>query len=216
MKTDYNNYFKTHLGYSYSKKDVLGFGKWFYAQDKVIREKVKLGKNDKILEIGSGIGGFFQFINDGILDYRGIELDKKAVDFSNRNFNTKKFFNVSLDNFKQKNFNRIFAFEVLEHFEDPIESIEKIYSILGKGGIFCGTSPYPFAKNILADETHIYVLNPENWKRLFLQAGFKKVELYPMSFLPVVWRINKRLNITIPMYIPFKYFISTCLIVAHK
>ena len=94
--------------------------------------------------------------------------------------------------------------------------IEKISDLLEDGGIFIGTSPYPYKKNVLADETHNFVLHPENWKRLFLDNGFKSVETFPMSFLPSLWRINKNFNIKLPLYLPFKYFISTCLIIAKK
>ncbi len=82
--------------------------------------------------------------------------------------------------------------------------------------MFIGSSPDPYKKNVLADKTHNFVLHPENWKRLFLNNLFKNVDIYPMSFLPFLWRINKHLNIKLPFYIPFKYFISTCLIIAKK
>lgn len=216
MKTNYKNYFKKHLGYSYSEKDILSYRKWFYAQYKFLKRKIRISKKDRVLEIGSGIGGFYSFVKDEVGDYFGAELDNNAVEFSNKHYKTREFSNVPFESIHAKKFDKIFAFEVLEHLENPIESISKIHSLLDKDGIFCGTSPYPFAKNVLADESHIYVLNPENWKRLFMQAGFKDVKLYPLSFLPVVWRVNKRFNIRIPFYVPFYGFISTCLIIAKK
>jgi 2-polyprenyl-3-methyl-5-hydroxy-6-metoxy-1,4-benzoquinol methylase len=215
MKTDYNNYFKKHLGYSYEEKDVSSYRKWFYAQYALIDKKLQIRREDKILEIGSGIGGFYSFLPHDS-EYTGIEMDKKAVAFTNKYFKTNKFFNKSLDGLGNKKYDKIFAFEVLEHLENPRESIGKIYKSLNRNGLFCGSSPYPFSKNVFADETHLYVLNPENWKKLFLMNGFKKVELYPMSFFPIVWRVNKRFNIRIPVYLPFYGFISTCLIIARK
>lgn len=216
MKTDYNNYFKKHLGYSYSEKDILGYRKWFYAQFKFINSKIRIKKTDKILEVGSGIGGVYSYLQKDFPNYIGIELDKDAVKFSNNYFHTDKFINKPLEEVKNKKFDKIFAFEVLEHLENPLESIVDIYNLLSKDGVFCGTSPYPFSKNVIADKSHLYVLHPVNWEKLFLMTGFKTVELYPLSFLPFIWRINKRLNIRLPFYIPFYGFISTCLIIARK
>ena len=116
----------------------------------------------------------------------------------------------------KKKFDYIFAIEVLEHLDNPKEGIAKIHNLLNNQGMFIGTSPYPFKKNIDADRTHNFVLHPENWKRLFLNEGFSNVNLYPMSFFPSLWRISRYVNIKIPFYLPFKHFISTCLIIAKK
>jgi len=116
----------------------------------------------------------------------------------------------------KKKYKTIFAFEVLEHLYNPQDGIKQIKDLLDEDGIFIGTSPFPFKKNVLADKTHRFCLHPENWKKFFLENGFKKVEIYPMSFIPFVWRINKHLNIRLPFYISIKHFISTTLIIAKK
>ena len=110
----------------------------------------------------------------------------------------------------------IVALEVLEHIENPSAVIEKIATLLKPGGVFCGTTPYPFRKNIVSDQTHISVLHPENWRRLFSSAKFKAVSISPMSFFPFLWRIHPRLNIRLPFYLSTKTVVSTCLIVARK
>ncbi len=216
--SDYKDYFKSHYNYNFSKKDIDDYSNWFYAQWNFINNKVPIHADDNILEIGSGIGGFYSFLNkSNKKKYLGLELDKNAVDFANRFFETKVFKNESITDFNNTNtYNIVFAFEVLEHLDYPKQEIEKIHLLLKKNGYFCGTSPYPFKKNIFADKTHVYVLHPENWKRIFFEAGFRSVQTFPMSFLPFVWRINKYLNPRMPMYVPFNYFISTCLIIAKK
>ena len=95
-------------------------------------------------------------------------------------------------------------------------SLKSKQPLLSPGGYFCGTTPYPYYKNIVGDKTHVSVLHPENWKRLFMQQKFRSLELYPMSFFPYIWRINKRFNIRLPFYFPLHGFISTCLIIAKK
>lgn len=214
----YNNYFKNHPNYGMSKQAVNNNINWFYSQWQLIKNKIKITENMEVLEIGSGIGGFYHFLLKSKLNkYLGIELDLNAVKFSNNYFKTKKFRNSSLSNMNyKKKFDLIFAFEVLEHLENPLADIIKINKLLKKNGTFCGSTPYPFDKNITSDKTHVFVLKPKNWEKLFLQSGFNEVKSYPMSFFPYLWRINKKFNVIIPFYIPFKYFVSTTLIIAKK
>lgn len=212
----YKGYFKNHFKASFSKTDIEREPRWFYTQWQFINRKCNISPNCQILEIGSGLGKIYTFLENKDR-YWGIELDTDAVEFTNRYFKTDHFLNCSLEEYSAKrNFDVVFAIEVLEHFASPAVSIRKIYELLKSGGVFVGTSPYPFKKNVLADPTHMYVLPPENWKKLFTAAGFKKIELYPMSFIPFLWRINKKVNPVIPIYFPLKNTIATCLIIAYK
>lgn len=211
----YKGYFKNHFSAKFAQSDIDRDRKWFYTQFKLIKKVVDIKSDTKILEIGSGFGGLYTYLNSR--NYTGIDVDKEVVDFTNKYFDTDKFLNISLRDFKKKEkYDYIFAVEVLEHFSDPISSIAKIKDLLNNGGMFVGTTPYPFKKNIDADLTHNFVLHPENWKRLFLNEGFSAFRYLPMSFLPFVWRVVKSANFKIPFYLPFPYFISTTLIVAKK
>lgn len=215
----YKNYFKKHYNYSLTPNDVIAYGNWFYPQWKIVSQLASFTRKSKILEIGAGAGGFYNFFSDKVDEnnYVGIEMDNDVVSFSNKYFKSDVFKCISLEKFyTTKRFDHIFAFEVLEHLNNPIESIDKIYKLLKSDGTFIGTTPYPFEKNVLADKTHLFVLHPTNWERHFLNAGFSSVSLYPMSFLPLLWRIDKHLNFRIPFYVPFSGIISTCLIVAKK
>ena len=215
----YNNYFKKHYNYTLTQKDIVDYQNWFYPQWKMVSDTVSLDKDTNVLEIGAGTGGFYNFLLDKIdpKKYVGIELDREAVLFGNKHFKSNNFQYISFEAFSTtKKFDQIFSFEVLEHLNNPIDSIQKMYRLLKSGGSFVGTTPYPFEKNIRADKTHLFVLHPKNWERLFLNAGFISVSLYPMSFLPYLWRIDKRLNLRLPFYVSFPGMISTCLIIAKK
>ena len=212
---NYDNYFKDHYRYGFSAEDVRAYGRWFWAQWRFFNKKIKVDYKKNILEIGSGIGGFYDFFRTD--NYVGIELDKAAVEFANNHFRHGRFRNISLEAVGgAEKFDYVFAFEVLEHLDNPQAAAGKIAKLLDENGVFIGTTPYPFKKNIVADNTHLSVLHPENWRRLFLQAGFRSVDLHPLTFIPFLWRINKYFNIRLPFYLPFKYFISTCLIIAKK
>jgi len=216
MKNNYKNYFKEHYKSTFSEKDIRNYQKWFYSQFCFIQSKIR--PTGDILEVGSGYGGFYSFLSKTEQDnYLGLELDADATNFANFHFKSNVFFNKSLEEFESnRKFDIVYAFEVLEHLSNPMLDIEKISNLLKREGLFIGTSPYPFKKNVLADKTHNFVLHPENWKKLFLNNGFESVEIFPMSFFPFLWKINKYLNIKYPFYFPLKYFISTCLIIAKK
>ena len=218
MSKKYKSYFKQHYKYSFSSTDIGNYRKWFYAQWKFINSIEAIDVSKNMLEIGSGIGGFYSFIDSAKPNnYLGVELDNEAVTFSRSKFPKAKFINTSIENLSsKKKFKYVFGYEVLEHLHSPVNSINKINNLLQRNGLFIGTSPYPYPKNIYGDKTHIYVLHPANWEKLMLDSGFKTVKTYPMSFLPFLWRLNKQLNIKLPFYIPFNNFISTTLIIAEK
>lgn len=218
--TEYKDYFKTHYKYVNCQEAIVSYKKWFHGQWKFMGTKVGVPTSAKMLEIGSGVGGFYGVLKDAgcdVTQYTGLELDAEATEFANQHFQVACFKNESLEKFAaMEHFDLALAFEVLEHLSDPLGSLNKISNLLSSNGTFIATSPYPFKKNILADKTHLYVLHPENWKRLLHLAGFSEVSLYPMSFIPYLWRLDKRINPVIPFYIPFPKCISTCLIIAKK
>jgi len=217
-KNKYKDYFKSHYNYTFTDDDLKRHKSWFSAQWNYILKNVNFDKNKKVLEFGSSIGGFLQFLNTyGFTNVLGIDLDKEAVIFAKEKFPNYHFHNIPIESLNFKNsFDYIFSFEVLEHLNNPIETVNNIHKLLKTKGKFIGTTPFPYYKNIYADDTHTYVLHPSNWEKVFLDSGFTKVETIPMTFFPYLWRLNKNFNIRIPIYLPFKYFISTTLIIAEK
>lgn len=216
MTDKYKNYFRDHFRATFCKYDLDRDEKWFYSQWKIINKKHKISPSDEILEIGSGLGGIYKFLTFRNR-YAGIEMDPDVVQFSNSYYKTDKFIHSSIEKYNPKiNYNIIFAIEVLEHLQNPLTNIKKIRSLLKNDGVFIGTTPYPFLGNILIDKTHTFVLHPKNWERNFYDCGFTDVKIYPMSFFPFIWRLNKNLNFRLPFYVPLTGFISRCLIIAKK
>jgi 2-polyprenyl-3-methyl-5-hydroxy-6-metoxy-1,4-benzoquinol methylase len=219
MSVNYKNYYKDHYKVNFSENDIDMWNNWFQVQWKLIQKKVKLEKKIKVLDIGAGFGGFYKaLVDDGFKpDYLGIDLDPKIVEFTNKHFRKKILKFQHFEKLKPvEKYDLIVAFEVLEHVENPSQVVSKIYEHLKPGGVFCGTTPYPFKKNIVSDKTHISVLHPGNWQRIFELAKFKKATVEPMSFAPLLWRINPKLNIRIPYFVRTKGFVSTSLIIAKK
>ena len=221
MIINYRNYFRNRPHkFDYDINSTNLRMSFFHSQLQLsLRKANKSLANASVLEIGSGEGALAKLIcQEDVKAYTGIELDNSIVEFCNLQISN-NFLNASLSDYCKncaEKYDFIFAFETLEHFENPLEELSSISELLNDKGTFIGTTPYPFKKNVLADDTHLYVLHPLNWKRLFEIMGFTKVTVSPMTFFPFLWRVNKALNVVIPFYCPFKYVISTTLIVANK
>ncbi len=174
-------------------------------------------KKINIFEIGSGIGGILTLLSRRGVNVTGSDVSKKAVSVG-RILNPKTkylHFNVETMKLPAARYDRIVAFEVLEHLSKLGTALAHIRDGLKKGGYFIGTTPYPYKKHVTAP-THINVLYPLEWKKLFLKNGFSEVRTYPMSLPPFLWRIHPVLNIIFPIYIPFQYWIATTLVIAKK
>lgn len=171
----YSNYFREHYQMTYSARDIDLYRQWFASQWNFIKKHIGFMRCHSILEIGAGLGGFYSFLPHGI-EYYGLELDSSAVTFANMHFKKRILHNISIESYRTKQkYDFVCAFEVLEHLDNPLKTIHHIHSLLKNGGEFVGTSPYPYPKNVWADLTHKYVLHPENWKKLFEEAGFRSV-----------------------------------------
>jgi SAM-dependent methyltransferase len=217
-RTEYHDYFRDVCGASLSEKDVRLFRKSFYSRWRNLIKRVAITPGSRVLEIGSGFGGLHSFLAEvPSITYVGIEPDAVAANFANDHFHTDCFLNETLENLQTEvSFDFVLAFEVIEHLKDPANAFRKVATLLEDGGIFAGTSPYPFQWNVLGDRTHVFVLHPLNWKKLLLASGFNTADCYAMSFLPVLWRLDGRLSPRIPFYVPVKHFVSTCMFVAQK
>ncbi len=225
-ETEYKNYFKDHVKCDFTRDWIIKDSDFVFNQLKIILKYVdneKLIKNP-VLEVGSGLGRFAYLLeNLGVRDYTGIELDESAVScarqqFSNENyrFEVQDLFKLRQSSLGKKKYDHVFLFEVLEHLSNPLLALNILNTLLPLNGTLIATTPYPFKKNIVGDETHLSVLHPLNWQRLLEKAGFKVIIIRPMTFVPYLWRIHKKLNFILPFYFGGLKLVSTSLIIAEK
>lgn len=142
----------------------------------------------KIIDIGSGNGGFLKIISDKVEQMAGLELDKAVVEFYKKD-------KISLyDNIEQIPFKAdvITMFHVLEHLKDPINVLKSLDNILeDKGKIIIEV---PNADDILlktyhsdafADFTywscHLFLYNTELLRTIGIEAGYEVLENYQIQ-----------------------------------
>lgn len=203
---------------SWSKEDVKKYEQWYFSWLKYIDEKCKvLQKKANIFEIGSGVGSMTSLLFKRGHDVTGSDISGFMVKVANELCKPSRFIYCDIQKGipLKKKFDVIMGFEVLEHVPNLQKALKNIHISLKNQGYFIGTSPYPYAKNYL-DKTHVHVLYPQQWRKLFIENGFSSVELYPMSFLPLLWRLDRMLNPVLPFNISWPMFVSTVLIVSKK
>ena len=220
----WDRYFQQHETYkpknfSWSNSDLeysyRWYKNWFWFLDTFILKPEVKGK--KVLEVGCGIGGVCKILKERGGLVTGSDITSKILEIAQELQPDIKFIKLDLrkkPNSKTK-YELVFGFEVVEHIFDPSLVIKNINTLLSDTGIFIGSTPYPFPKNLL-DPTHRSVLYPEEWRSLFKHSGFQTVDIKPLSFPPYLWRIHSSFNIPIPWYIRNSKFVSTSLIVAYK
>ncbi len=99
-----------------------------------VRRHVRPG--DRVLEVGSYCGGFLKIAREEGLDIMGLEPSKWAVEASAKVTDAKVVCGT-IDELPGDvgRFDVVVAWDVLEHFADPVAELEKMNRILKPGGI---------------------------------------------------------------------------------
>ena len=118
----------------------------------------KYKSQGRMLDVGCS-GGFFLDSFSKDIEKHGIEIDQSAVDYANQSFSglAGRVNCISLEDYNPNSkFDLITMRGVIEHVMDPEKDIEKISSLLNKGGVF-GVSATPNSEAICVD------LYRDNW-----------------------------------------------------
>jgi SAM-dependent methyltransferase len=191
--------------------------KFLHGHFKVLNAVSPIRSTDAILEIGAGYGAFIQILKTaGCNCITAAELDHNALRHLLKIHDIKTI-SIPINDFEfDQKFDSIYAFEVIEHLHDPISDLRKIFAALRPGGTFKGTTPYPFRRNITSDITHMFVLHPDNWRRIFHLVGFDVVQIRSATILPYLYRLNKIFSYNINIYIPLLKIVSTTIFICRR
>lgn len=151
-----------------------------------MRKIRKYATGDKILDFGCGYGKLATMLPEK--EYVGIDIDKKVIESAkevNAERKNAKFY--SLDEFENKNckFDTVVLAAVIEHLENPVQTLIKLQKYLQDGGLMIITTPTPKANKILtigskfklfsreALEEHQDLLNKSDFLRISKKNWFK-------------------------------------------
>lgn len=104
-----------------------------------------LKSQGKLLDYGSGKGEFLKNLKNTSLDLYGYDVDRDLVKEVKDKYPFVHFAQGSVEKplpYKNNFFDIVCMFHVLEHVPSEKKSIEEVYRVLKKGGIFFLASPY--------------------------------------------------------------------------
>lgn len=149
--------------------------------------------NKKVLDFGSGNGGFLELTKNISKKVLGVELEKAIIPF----YKEKKIsFENNLDNINEK-FDIITSFHVIEHIKEPLIILEKLKNLLENNGklIIEVLNANDALLTIYENEAfsnftywscHLYLYTQHTLNLLAKQSGFevefiKHIQRYPLS-----------------------------------
>ncbi|HRY52913.1 MAG TPA: class I SAM-dependent methyltransferase [Candidatus Portnoybacteria bacterium] len=133
-----------------------------------------------ILDIGSATGNFMA-VKPEI--FEGIEKDKDSVEIARRR--GLKVFEMDIEKdintLPAEKYQGVYAKQVIEHLNDPLNFLKEIKRILKPGGravIYTPNCPYMLNKSFWDDYTHKRPFTRPALKRIAYDAGFEKFFVY--------------------------------------
>lgn len=140
-------------------------------------------KNNRILDIGCGVGFFLETAKKRGWDVYGTEFSSKLCSICNSK--GIEMFHGSISGFKSEmKFDIITSFEVIEHINSPREELTNINKLLRKDGLFYCTTPnfnsierYYLGEryNVISYPEHLSYYTPKTLNYLFEKHGLKKI-----------------------------------------
>lgn len=216
--TYFEGFYKSEVG-EFSKKRDKELSNWFRGGLNYVSEfvPIKKSKGKSIIEFGCAYGAAAVVLKEYGLDVLATDISKLAIDRAKRIHPSINFQTHDIQKpFKGRKFDYAIAFDVLEHLEKPEIAIKDIYDILNKNGTAIISTQNDFDYKV-QDPTHSSVKNHEEWKRLFLEAGFSNVRIKRVTFFPpYLYRFDWRLNFVLPFASSTTWFLSTVFIFAKK
>jgi len=149
----------------------------------------KLINSKKILDIGSGTGEFLSYMKTKGFDTYGVEIAKKAREFSIKNH--KLYVKDSLLNLDETNFDVITMWHVLEHIYDLDGYMKKIKGLLNNNGILIVAVPNHkcfdqkfYGKHWAGWDVplHLWHFDKESMYKLSKKYDFKISSIHPLYF----------------------------------
>ncbi|MFH1824874.1 MAG: class I SAM-dependent methyltransferase [Candidatus Firestonebacteria bacterium] len=187
-KNEIQKYYPENYFYTVNKEDLYKEAIKSIIFKRRVNFLEKFGKSGKLLDVGTGDGLFLKILTDKGWDVSGVEPSITAASFAKSKLNL-KIYNSGLKeaNLKEKEFDFISMWEVLEHISDPNENIKEVCRLLKDDGAFIFSVPnFNSLQRLLFNKywyglkapTHLYHYTSKTVRKLLSNNGFKDVKIY--------------------------------------
>lgn len=152
----------------------------------------------RVLDIGIGGGRYWSELR-GKYDVVGVDLNPgRFVDY---------VLNIEKDNLEKigEKFTFVTMFDVIEHLENPVKALRNIRDVMGKNGLFMGSTPNRFDPYLFVGGTihtdHNYVFDKHTIQHLLRKNGFRTVDI-KSRVLPIKLSRSKFISADVSKLIP--------------
>lgn len=154
--------------------------------EEVLDKMEPFRRNNKILDVGAGIGYFLEIAKKRGWHVYGTEYTDEAVKICRDKGINMQQGKLDSSNYDKGSFDVITSFEVLEHINNPVEEINNFHSLLRQGGLVYITTPnfnsvlrYKLKSeyNVITYPEHLSYYTPKTLEKLFKESGFKKKKI---------------------------------------
>lgn len=197
----------------YDSSELEFYYKWFKGWINLLDQYLPLknGANKKVLEVGCAIGAFSKILKERGFNVTAVDISEFIIEKAKKlqggiNF---KVLDIEKKIKPSEKYDYIFAFEVLEHLENPRQALSNIKVLLSKSGVLVFSTPIP-TRQTVADPMHINVHSPQYWLSLGKTLGFKKVFYKHAAFIPYLYRFHSFFSIGLPFKINLPFVNNTC------
>lgn len=138
----------------------------------------------KLLDVGTNTGLFVRLAIDNGWKAQGLEPNRWAAEYAKKNYEI-TLVNKPFDRkaFAKESFDVVTMWDVIEHFNNPIEEMNNVFWYLRPGGVFAFSTVDP--ESILAKlsgthwswymEMHRAFLTPKTAEKYLKKVGFRRV-----------------------------------------
>jgi SAM-dependent methyltransferase len=209
------DYFISDYKEQYGRTYLEDFDNIYRLSELRLTKILKLLESDRYsrsaLDIGSAAGFFLKAAQDkGIEKVKGIEISRFASDYCRKHFSIdviRSPFEKAVINEK---FDIITSWFFIEHLNDPLSAMKKIFQMLHDGGVFALAVPSYFGPMFYLERDewirthpadHRIDLSPRGAEIILKEIGFKKVKVIKCGYHPE--RVVSRDNF---LFRPFEFF----------
>lgn len=193
----YSNYTKTHSNVLHGTIDLAKVKNSFPIKHFYYYPYLPSNKEASILEIGCGNGNFIHYLHTlGYRNARGIDLSKEQIE-SGKNIGIKNIEVAELGSYvsdQNEKWDYIFALDVIEHLtrQEAFDAFCSCNKALKRGGQFIMQVPNGeglfYTSIYYGDYTHEMPYTLKSARQVLLNAGFSKIECYPVNPYPGSWK----------------------------
>ncbi|MFH1447495.1 MAG: methyltransferase domain-containing protein [Candidatus Micrarchaeota archaeon] len=186
------------LHYGFWNKDTKRLSDAIKNTDVFVSELLNLQKNDRVLDVGCGVGGTSLFIAEKFgAEVVGINLSRtqlkqareKAKGLKLENLVSFEIMDFNKTKFRDGTFTKIFGIESVCHANNKLHFLKETYRLLKPGGRIVVADGFLKKRKLTQEEEDIYNKCLRGWKVLNLshkaeflkdlrEAGFKKIKFY--------------------------------------